>query len=51
LIQARAARCSRAGLLGFIVGLVIVSQNFYARRWRNLEEFATLKGHRRVGAA
>ena len=32
-----------AGLLGFIVGLVIVSQNIYATTMENLEEFATLK--------
>lgn len=32
-----------AGLLGFIVGLVIVSQNIYATTLENLEEFATLK--------
>jgi putative ABC transport system permease protein len=32
-----------AGLLGFIVGLVVVSQNIYATTMENLEEFATLK--------
>jgi putative ABC transport system permease protein len=32
-----------AGLLGFVVGLVIVSQNIYATTMENLEEFATLK--------
>ncbi|MBS1788179.1 MAG: ABC transporter permease [Acidobacteria bacterium] len=36
-----------AGLLGFVVGLVIVSQNIYATTMENLEEFATLKA---VGA-
>jgi putative ABC transport system permease protein len=30
-------------LLGFLVGLVIVSQNIYATTMENLEEFATLK--------
>jgi putative ABC transport system permease protein len=32
-----------AALLGFLVGLVIVSQNIYATTMENLEEFATLK--------
>jgi len=32
-----------AGLLGFIVGMVIVSQTIYATTMENLEEFATLK--------
>lgn len=32
-----------AALLGFIVGLVIVSQTIYATTMENLEEFATLK--------
>ncbi len=31
------------GLLGFVVGLVIVSQNIYATTMENIEEFATLK--------
>jgi putative ABC transport system permease protein len=30
-------------LLGFVIGLVIVSQNIYATTMENLEEFATLK--------
>jgi putative ABC transport system permease protein len=30
-------------VLGFLVGLVIVSQNIYATTMENLEEFATLK--------
>jgi len=32
-----------AALLGFLVGLVIVSQNIYATTMDNIEEFATLK--------
>jgi putative ABC transport system permease protein len=32
-----------AAILGFLVGLVIVSQNIYATTMENLEEFATLK--------
>lgn len=32
-----------AALLGFLVGLVIVSQNIYATTMENIEEFATLK--------
>ena len=32
-----------AGLLGFLVGLVIVSQTIYSTTMDNLEEFATLK--------
>lgn len=32
-----------AAFLGFLVGLVIVSQNIYATTMENLEEFATLK--------
>ncbi|MQA30921.1 MAG: FtsX-like permease family protein [Luteitalea sp.] len=32
-----------AAVLGFLVGLVIVSQNIYATTMENLEEFATLK--------
>jgi len=32
-----------AALLGFIVGLVVVSQNIYATTMENLEEYATLK--------
>lgn len=32
-----------AGILGFVVGLVVVSQNIYATTMENIEEFATLK--------
>ena len=32
-----------AALLGFVVGLVVVSQNIYATTMENLEEYATLK--------
>jgi putative ABC transport system permease protein len=32
-----------AGLLGFIIGVVIVSQSMYATTMENLDEFATLK--------
>jgi putative ABC transport system permease protein len=32
-----------AAVLGFVVGMVIVSQNIYATTMENLEEFATLK--------
>ncbi|MGH9765707.1 MAG: ABC transporter permease [Blastocatellia bacterium] len=32
-----------AALLGFLVGLVVVSQNIYATTMENIEEFATLK--------
>ncbi|MDX2033097.1 MAG: FtsX-like permease family protein [Blastocatellia bacterium] len=32
-----------AGILGFIVGLVVVSQNIYATTMEHIEEFATLK--------
>jgi len=32
-----------AAMLGFLVGLVIVSQNIYATTMENIEEFATLK--------
>lgn len=32
-----------AALLGFVVGLVVVSQNIYAMTMENLEEYATLK--------
>jgi putative ABC transport system permease protein len=32
-----------AGLLGFVVGVVIVSQTIYATTMENLEEFATLR--------
>ncbi len=32
-----------AAILGFLIGLVIVSQNIYATTMENLEEFATLK--------
>lgn len=32
-----------AAVLGFIVGVVVVSQNIYATTMENLEEFATLK--------
>jgi putative ABC transport system permease protein len=35
-------------LLGFLVGLAIVSQNIYATTMENLEEYATLKA---LGAA
>ncbi len=34
---------SLAGLLGFLVGLVVVSQTIYSTTMDNLEEFATLK--------
>lgn len=37
-----------AALLGFLVGLVIVSQNIYATTMENIEEFATLKA---IGAS
>ena len=37
-----------AGLLGFLVGLVIVSQTIYSTTMDNLEEFATLKA---IGAS
>src|SRR5262245_2447866 len=32
-----------AGILGFVVGMVIVSQTIYATTMENIEEFATLK--------
>lgn len=32
-----------AGLLGFVIGVVIVSQSMYATTMENLDEFATLK--------
>src|SRR5437762_186336 len=32
-----------AAILGFLVGLVVVSQTIYATTMENLEEFATLK--------
>jgi putative ABC transport system permease protein len=37
-----------AAVLGFLVGLVIVSQNIYATTMENIEEFATLKA---IGAS
>ena len=37
-----------AALLGFVVGLVVVSQNIYATTMENLEEYATLKA---IGAS
>lgn len=37
-----------AAFLGFLVGLVIVSQNIYATTMENIEEFATLKA---IGAS
>ncbi|HUK90165.1 MAG TPA: ABC transporter permease [Blastocatellia bacterium] len=37
-----------AALLGFLVGLVVVSQNIYATTMENIEEFATLKA---IGAS
>jgi putative ABC transport system permease protein len=37
-----------AAFLGFLVGLVVVSQNIYATTMENLEEFATLKA---IGAS
>lgn len=37
-----------AGLLGFLVGLVVVSQTIYSTTMDNLEEFATLKA---IGAS